>query len=287
MDIVGLTYICMVVQLIPLLLTVLLGIWLFRILRSETVDEIIHTSSLLASAQTSLTYAEIPFPLLAVIAHLYGTNMNEFQKLWIKEKEKRCRKVLEVYKKDCLTTSFIQKYDVFHLKLKVKFVGMNDKLDHEVYLLHGYVGSEAILSSCIQSESQRSPMTRGRQNGDKPGSSRADKSLSAKSASEKQRSSSTRRQKSGKKSKEVKGVDGDASEDRRMTSNERENRRRYSSNRSKKHYKKNDGKDGSRDDAGNDPRQKQSNTGDDVRYDLRKKASNEDSEDMKKKSHYI
>ncbi|CAJ0589036.1 unnamed protein product [Cylicocyclus nassatus] len=252
MDVITLTYICIAVQLIPLLLTILLGIWLFRILRSETVDEIIHTSSLLASAQTSLTYAEIPFPLLAVIAHPYGTNMTEFQKLWIREKEKRCRKVLEVYKKDCLTTGFIQKFS-------------------SKYLLHGYVGSEAILSSCIQSESQRSPLRSDRrvlQSGDKPGSSRCDKSLSAKSPSDRQRSSSTRRRgksgkdKSRKKSKEAKDADGDISDDRKMASKEREDKRKFSSDRINKHRKKNDGKDGSRDDVDNDP-QKQSNPGND------------------------
>ncbi|KAK6757685.1 hypothetical protein RB195_015476 [Necator americanus] len=140
MDMITLTYVSIVVQILPCIIIIILGFWTIYTLKSETVEEIANTSALLASTQTSITRAEIPFPLLAAIAHLYGMNLHDFRKLWIKEKKKRCRKVLEVYQKDCLTTKFIQKFG-------------------SKYLLHGYVGSEALLSRGIiaHTPSPRSP----------------------------------------------------------------------------------------------------------------------------------
>ncbi|KAJ1359527.1 hypothetical protein KIN20_018284 [Parelaphostrongylus tenuis] len=83
----------------------------------ETLMEIAHVSKLLASTQASITHAEIPFPLLATIAHLYSINFDEFQRLWINEKDTRCRKVLEVYKKDYLTINFIEKIGIIAKRL--------------------------------------------------------------------------------------------------------------------------------------------------------------------------
>ncbi|KJH53638.1 hypothetical protein DICVIV_00066 [Dictyocaulus viviparus] len=112
-DLIFLTYISTFVQILLLSVTIVLGIFTYRTLKTETVVEIGYVSKLLASTQASITHAEIPFPLLATIAHLYNINLNEFQKLWKHEKDTRCRKVLEVYKKDYLTINFIEKYAKF------------------------------------------------------------------------------------------------------------------------------------------------------------------------------
>ncbi|KAL6744343.1 hypothetical protein Aduo_017287 [Ancylostoma duodenale] len=138
-------------KIVPMIITILIGIWVYRTLKKETLNELTYTTSLLASTQTSITHAEIPFPLLAAIAHLHGISLREFQKLWMHEKGKRCRKVLEVYKKDSLTKKFIKQFA-------------------SKYLRHGYVGSEALLSSVMSSRtptpaltsrrSKRAPRTR-------------------------------------------------------------------------------------------------------------------------------
>ncbi|EYC14002.1 hypothetical protein Y032_0042g656 [Ancylostoma ceylanicum] len=182
-DLATLTYISIVVQVVPMILTILIGIWVYRTLKTETVNEIASTTSLLASTQTSITHAEIPFPLVAAIAHLHGISLGEFQKLWMHEKGKRCRKVLEVYKKDRLTTRFIQQFA-------------------SKYLRHGYVGSEALLSSVISSStptlalnsrrSKRPPRTR-----EMPESSHVEKSKTEHEQSAK----SSRRSLSGKDKK--------------------------------------------------------------------------------------
>lgn len=126
-DIMTLTFISGLVQAIPIIVAIVLGIFTYILLRSEVLTEISDTSKVLAATQTSITYAEIPFPLVAVIAHLYNLPLEQFQKLWMLENNQRCRKVVEVYKKDYLTTNFIEKFG-------------------SKYLRHGYVGCEALLN---------------------------------------------------------------------------------------------------------------------------------------------
>ncbi|KAK5985878.1 hypothetical protein GCK32_008636, partial [Trichostrongylus colubriformis] len=84
---------------------------------TQTRAEICETSKLLASTQTTLTYAEIPFPLVCVIAHLYNINLDELVDFFV-----------------CLNLSG-------HFRFGSKF------------LLHGYVGSEAFLTLGKQNES--------------------------------------------------------------------------------------------------------------------------------------